>query len=105
MAKRPSTFAPERTKDDLINRNLDRIRNEFEALADDCVLVTRLRADLGLTTTTQRVYHGLGRAVRGWIPVRVSANAAIYEGAASDAPAEYINLLASGTVTATVLFF
>jgi hypothetical protein len=57
-----------------------------------------------LTTSDTRVYHGLGRAPLGWLVCGQTADATVYEVSTSDAPSEYINLRASASVTARLLF-
>jgi hypothetical protein len=93
------------TGDDKVDRALQALaqglREGERGLLAGAVLVE----DVALTTSETRVFHGLGEPIRGWFPVRKSANAVVYEGTASSTPAAYINLRASAAVTVTLVFF
>jgi hypothetical protein len=48
------------------------------------------------------IYHGLKQAMQTWDVVRQDADARVWEGTASTAPALFFNLRASGAVNLTV---
>lgn len=62
-------------------------------------LIEGITLDLGVDVP---IYHGLGQPIRTWDIVRQSADATIWEGAASVSPRHFFNLTASGPVTVTV---
>jgi len=91
--------------DPLINRIQLNIRKALERMAAEKIGNLYKVENIALTTTPQRVSHGLKQPPVGWIVARKSAGVDIWESSSSDDPATYVNIQASANVTATLLFF
>ncbi len=55
-----------------------------------------------LTTTTINVPHGLGRPWTGWVILRTSAGALVWETATQTDPSKYLSLTASADTTVDI---
>lgn len=83
-----------------------RLEETLHPITSSEIIDGRLLEDLSLETTATDVPHGLGRAIRGYLPVKLSASATIFDDEASNTnKSEFVRLKASGTVTATVWVF
>ena len=101
------SYAVQRTGDEVVNRNLDAIKQELDALrAALAVLGGQVLEDVSLTTSDTEVFHALAKPNVRYIPIKLSTNAVVYDGAtASTRPRQSITLRASAAVTATLVLF
>lgn len=92
------------------NPELDRVLNEIIGLVNRLerivVGIENVILKQPLTTSNTRVRHGLGRRPRGFLVTRKNANAVVYSDTEETVdPANWIQLKASATVTADLLFY
>lgn len=105
MSQRGKRFAPIRGLSKDLDRVQDAIVDGLRGLEGDVLGLEKIVAGQALTTSDARVYHGLGRPVKGWVVVNRNANAVVYQATTSPAPNQYILLRASASVTVDVLVF
>lgn len=91
--------------DPMINRIQDLIARAMQFIGDNFLGNVAIIANQAIGVTDTQVFHGLGRQIRGRIIVAQSADARIWDGTASTAPSQFINLKANAAVTVSVLFF
>jgi len=82
----------------------ERLQEFFVPLVSNPMLDGNLLQNVALTTSEKKVEHGLGRAPIGWIVVKQSANAVIWQ-PNSDLSGVFLNLQASAAVTVSLWVF
>ena len=87
----------------MLSRVQDAVALVFAGLAREPLLNTST-VQAALTTSSQEVAHGLGRAPLGFIVARKDAQADVWE-ATSATPAKTLALKASAPVNTTLIFF
>ena len=104
--QRVPPLLPRKVADRAVDDSLREIRAAIKALVDSPMVAGRfldVTLSAGVSTPVQ---HGLGRRIRGYIPVRMSASSRIFDG--TPGGAERIDthwLEASHDVTATLWVF
>lgn len=104
MIRRTSTFTPKFTGNGDLDDVQQAIARAFEALELD-TLLNPATVTVLVGTGDTKVYHGLGRPIRGRVIIGQDVDARIWDGTASTEAAKWVNLKANTAVTVTVLFF
>lgn len=93
-----------KTGSPMVDRALGYVRAAFRAL--ELQALSRLPYWEGtIGTSDTSIPHGLGAPPRGRLVIYQSADARIWDGTASRSPREFVNLRASASVTARIIFF
>lgn len=92
------------------NRELNQVQSNVEQAVAEVIknplLNGRLIEDVALTTTASKIEHKLGRTPRGYLIVKRSANAQVYDSLASEgSPDLFLPLTASANVTVSLWIF
>lgn len=88
------------TEDALLNRIQDRLKSVINAIVGKPLIDGLLLEDVALAAiATNQVPHKLGRLPRGWIVVKRSSGAVIYDNVAADDKFLTLNSSAAATVT------
>lgn len=103
-------FSPIRIEGDVKAEHLSRIQDNVARALDQAatqpILNGVLLSSVALAVGSNIVNHGLGRTLRGWIPVRLRASATVYDTQDSNStPALTLLLTASAAVTADLWVF
>lgn len=100
------TFQPVATSNGDLGRAQQQLRLTLDPITAVPLLDGVLVEDVALTTSTKSVKHGLGRAPTGWLLVRKTANANVWDAQDSNAHPELtLDLVASGSVTVSLWVF
>lgn len=91
--------------DQLLSRLQDNIVAALLPLEGSPLYRVVVVRDVAIGTSSTEIAHGLGYMPTGYIVVKRSANATVYDGAAHSTPSMFINLTASSAVTVTLLVF
>lgn len=94
------------TGDRVLSGMQDYVSQAFLKLyATVALLNGKLLKDIDIATTGTTFPHNLGRSAQGWIVVRSSANAAVWDSASNPKPEVNLALTASADVTVTLWVF
>jgi hypothetical protein len=90
-----------------VDKNFEYLRRLSGELADIPILQGRLIEDQVLTGgTDMTIFHLLGRRLKGWFPVRISADTRIFDKQSTNAsPDETLVLRSVNTVTVSLWVF
>lgn len=99
-----SLFTPFQTRSAVVDRLISTVASAFR-LVESNFLPIAVVVEQAIATTDTRVHHGLGRTARGHVIVGQSADARIWDGAASNDPQKFFNLKASAVVTVRLVCF
>ena len=95
------------TGDSNLQRIQDNIEKVLNPLARKEISDGLLIEDVAIVSGTMKsIDHGLGRKLRGWFAVRVSANAVIWDNQSTNLfPTRTLNLQSSANVTVSLWVF
>jgi len=84
----------------------DSVAEVFNSISKAPMLDTKLVTNVVVGTTATPIDHGLGRPLLGWIVVDRTINASVWRSpTASAAPNKLLMLVASSSVTISILVF
>jgi len=93
-------------RDGWTDRNLIALKIAFDNLDGEVLRNAVLLSPVQINTTDTAVYHGLGRAPKGYVLVKSPSDIRIFDGATpSTQPNQWITLRASSAAVLTVLVF
>lgn len=89
-----------------VSRFQDNVEQTFLTITNKAILNGVLIEDVSLTTSASNVAHGLGRPVIGYIVIKKSANAVVYDNESTNTKKDqFIILRASANVTVSLWVF
>jgi hypothetical protein len=100
----PTPFRKIYSTDSLLTRVQDAVAASLDSLLRLPILNSQI-VSAQLTTSGVDVSHGLGREIQGWIVVRKSATADVYEVASDNNGKRTLKLASSAPVSVSILFF
>jgi hypothetical protein len=86
-------------------RSNDSLVNEVNRLSSLLLNGAKLIENVSVGTADTRLWHNLGRQIKGWIVVRRTSAVEPYEGTSSAEQGAYINLRAASAVIVTLVVF
>ena len=98
------TFNKIQTNDYQIDTIQSNIETVFSSLLLNPLINSSIIEDVALTTGTNQISHKLGRKIKGYIIVRRSSAATIYD-TKSDLPDRLLTLVASAPITVSLIVF
>lgn len=96
-----------RTGNALLDRIVIAIEAALGALVDAPLVQAVVLPPQTIGITDTRVYHGLGRPLRGYLLVRAPASTALFDGAAAETvdPSNFVTLRVSAAASVTIAVF
>ena len=101
-----TTFTRRYVSSDLaVDQNFEQLETIIQEIQSSEILTSNIVKNISIGTSATQVAHGLNREPIGWIIIKKSANADVWEPSVSSSPSRLISLVSNTSVTVSIMFF